>query len=101
MFSQAKDLLDTEQGPYVVIALQECSRMNVLILEMKRSLLELVKGMDGQLNKTQAMEDLQQALARNEVNEYVCEYCPELIAVREDLLLVVSSEIIVRFIMSA
>lgn len=42
--------------------------MNVLILEMKRSLLELVKGMDGQLNKTQAMEDLQQALAKNEVN---------------------------------
>lgn len=66
--SQAKGLLDTEQGPYVVIAVQECSRMNVLILEMKRSLLELVKGMDGQLNKTQAMEDLQQALAKNEVN---------------------------------
>ena len=37
---------------------------------MKRSLLELVKGMDGQLNKTQAMEDLQQALAKNEVSSF-------------------------------
>ena len=54
----------------MVIAVQECSRMNVLILEMKRSLLELVKGMDGQLNKTQAMEDLQQALAKNEVSSF-------------------------------
>lgn len=41
--------------------------MNVLLGELKRSLGELVKGMDGQLNKTQAMEDLQQALAKNEV----------------------------------
>lgn len=63
--------------------------MNVLLLEMKRSLLELIKGMDGQLNKTQAMEDLQQALAKNEVNEDVCEYCPEVIAVRQGLLLVI------------
>lgn len=65
--SQAKGLLDTEQGPYVVVAVQECSRMNILLFELKRSLLELVKGMDGQLNMTQAMEDLQTALAKNEV----------------------------------
>lgn len=65
--SQAKDLLDTEQGPYIVVAMQECCRMNVLLFELKRSLLELVKGMDGQLNMTQAMEDLQSALTKNEV----------------------------------
>ncbi|CAM9743060.1 unnamed protein product [Ectocarpus sp. 13 AM-2016] len=65
--AQARSLLDTEQGPYVVVAVQECSRMNVLLFELKRSLLELVKGMDGQLNMTQAMEDLQAALAKNEV----------------------------------
>lgn len=41
--------------------------MNVLLFELKRSLLELVKGMDGQLNMTQAMEDLQTALGKNEV----------------------------------
>lgn len=41
--------------------------MNVLLGELKRSLVELVKGIDGQLSKTQAMEDLQQALAKNEV----------------------------------
>ncbi|CAM9221477.1 unnamed protein product, partial [Sphacelaria rigidula] len=64
---QAKGLLDTEQGPYIVVAVQECTRMNVLLGELKRSLVELVKGMDGQLSKTQAMEDLQQALAKNEV----------------------------------
>lgn len=66
-WNQSKDVLDTEQGPYIVVAVQECSRMNVLLGELKRSLVELVKGMDGQLNKTQAMEDLQQALAKNEV----------------------------------
>lgn len=44
--------------------------MNVLLGELKRSLVELVKGMDGQLSKTQAMEDLQQALAKNEVGTY-------------------------------
>lgn len=65
--SQAKGLLDTEQGPYIVVAVQECSRMNILLFELKRSLLELVKGMDGQLNMTQAMEDLQTALSKNEV----------------------------------
>lgn len=47
--------------------MQECCRMNVLLFELKRSLLELVKGMDGQLNMTQAMEDLQTALTKNEV----------------------------------
>lgn len=49
--------------------MQECSRMNVLLFELKRSLLELVKGMDGQLNMTQAMEDLQTALTKNEVRD--------------------------------
>lgn len=68
---QAKDLLDTEHGPYIVVVLQECTRMNVLLGELKRSLVELVKGMDGQLNKTQAMEDLQQALGKNEVRRAV------------------------------
>lgn len=66
---QAKGLLDSEQGPYVVVAVQECSRMNILLFELKRSLLELVKGMDGQLNMTQAMEDLQTALSKNEVRK--------------------------------
>lgn len=53
-----------------MVAIQECTRMNILLCELKRSLVELVKGMDGQLNKTQAMEDLQQALAKNEVRVY-------------------------------
>lgn len=49
--------------------------MNVLLGELKRSLGELVKGMAGQLNKTQAMEDLQQALAKNEVRRAMADSC--------------------------
>lgn len=51
---------------------QECSRMNVLLSEVKRSLLELVKGLSGQLIKTRAMEDLHQALSKNEVKYQRC-----------------------------
>ncbi|CAM9436509.1 unnamed protein product [Choristocarpus tenellus] len=65
--TQAKHGLESEQGPYMVVAVQECSRMNILLHQLKRSLAELVKGMNGQLNSTQAMEDLQQALSINQV----------------------------------
>ena len=33
-----------ESSPYVVVALQECQRMNVLLSEIRRSLIELDKG---------------------------------------------------------
>jgi dynein heavy chain, axonemal len=49
---------EQDQGPYVVVAVQECGRMNRLLEEMERSLLELRKGLNGQLNMSQAMEDL-------------------------------------------
>lgn len=51
-------LAEPDKGPYVVCALQECRRMNVLTGEIQRSLAELEKGLNGQLNMTQAMEDL-------------------------------------------
>merc|ERR1711988_1022154 len=54
----SKPVLDTEEGPYVQVVLQECSRMNVLLGEIKRSLVELDKGLKGQLNMTASMEDL-------------------------------------------
>ncbi len=41
--------------------------MNALLFEIRRSLLELAKGLDGQLNMSDAMEDLSTALANNEV----------------------------------
>lgn len=54
-------------APYVLVAMQECERMNRLLNEIRRSLIELRKGLDGQLNMSEPMEDLQQALSINQV----------------------------------
>ncbi|KAG6609263.1 dynein heavy chain [Phytophthora cinnamomi] len=59
--------LTEEHGPFVVVALQECSRMNVLLQEIRLSLGDLKKGLNGQLNMSQAMEDLATAMSLNEV----------------------------------
>lgn len=64
--------MDSEHGPYIVLVLQECNRMNVLLSEVKHSLLELVKGLSGQLIQTPAMEDLHRALSNNEVKYRPC-----------------------------
>jgi dynein heavy chain, axonemal len=44
MMELAEPLLNQESSPYVVVALQECQRMNVLLTEIRRSLSELDKG---------------------------------------------------------
>ena len=62
----AQPLLAQESGPFVVVALQECQRMNGLITEIRRSLIELDKGMKGQLNMSQPMEDLISAISINQ-----------------------------------
>lgn len=62
----AEPLLSQESGPFVVVALQECQRMNGLITEIRRSLIELDKGMKGQLNMSQPMEDLIKAISINQ-----------------------------------
>lgn len=54
-------------APFVVVVIQECERMNALLTEVRRSLVELRKGLDGQLNMSEPMEDLAAALAINEV----------------------------------
>ena len=47
--------------------------MNELLDEIRRSLVELRKGMDGALNMSEPMEDLAAALAINQVpGESVC-----------------------------
>lgn len=56
-----------ETAPYVVVAVQECARMNVLMSEIRRSLVELSMGLDGQLNMSGAMEDLREALGIGQV----------------------------------
>jgi dynein heavy chain len=62
----AEPLLSQESGPFVVVALQECQRMNELITEIRRSLIELEKGMKGQLNMSTPMEDLIKAISINQ-----------------------------------
>ena len=62
----AKPLLMLDSGPFVVVVLQECQRMNALINEIKRSLVELDKGLKGQLNMSQPMEDLITAININQ-----------------------------------
>merc|ERR1719231_1165766 len=54
-------------APYVVVVLQECGRMNELLTAIARTLDELTKGLNGQLNMSQPMEDLAAALRINQV----------------------------------
>ena len=65
---KAKPMLsERDAGPYVIVALQECTRMNRLLSAVRSSLLELGKGLDGSLNMSDAMEDLADALKINQV----------------------------------
>lgn len=58
-----------ERTPYVVVAFQECERMNMLTNEMKRSLKELDLGLKGELTITSDMEELGNALFLDNVPE--------------------------------
>ncbi|XP_062858858.1 dynein heavy chain 9, axonemal isoform X2 [Trichomycterus rosablanca] len=58
-----------ERSPYVVVALQECERMNMLTQEIKRSLKELNLGLKGELTMTSDMENLQNAIYLEQVPE--------------------------------
>jgi len=64
---RAAELKDSEQIPYVLLAVQECGRMSLLVDEIRRTLDDLRKGMNGQLNMSQWMEDLSEALGFNQV----------------------------------
>ena len=59
--------LSTEEGPYVIVLQQELGLMNVLLSYMRVSLEDLLKGLNGELNMTEAMEDLAEALTINQV----------------------------------
>lgn len=56
-----------EPTPYAMVALQECERVNALLTEMRRSLLELDLGLRGDLTMSEDMERLLQALAGDAV----------------------------------
>uniref|UniRef100_A0A3Q2GPF7 Dynein heavy chain 11, axonemal-like n=1 Tax=Cyprinodon variegatus TaxID=28743 RepID=A0A3Q2GPF7_CYPVA len=49
----------TERTPYILVCFQECERMNMLILEIRRSLKELDLGLKGELAMSSEMEKLQ------------------------------------------
>lgn len=57
-----------ERTPYVIVAFQECERMNYLTGEVKRSLKELDLGLKGELTITSDMEDLENALFLDQVS---------------------------------
>jgi dynein heavy chain len=60
--------IDAESlGPYQNVFLQECERMNILCWAMKNSLEELTQGMDGELQMSGPMEELQNSLFLKEV----------------------------------
>jgi len=56
-----------DKTPFVICALQEATRMNGLVVEIKRSLEELLLGLAGSLNMSDKMTALQTALERKGV----------------------------------
>ncbi|XP_032899964.1 dynein heavy chain 9, axonemal isoform X2 [Amblyraja radiata] len=56
-----------ERTPYILVAFQECERMNILTSEIKRSLKELGLGQKGELTMTSDMESLQNAIFFDQV----------------------------------
>eukprot|EP00201_Polytomella_parva_P017476 CAMPEP_0175071536 /NCGR_PEP_ID=MMETSP0052_2-20121109/19298_1 /TAXON_ID=51329 ORGANISM="Polytomella parva, Strain SAG 63-3" /NCGR_SAMPLE_ID=MMETSP0052_2 /ASSEMBLY_ACC=CAM_ASM_000194 /LENGTH=4543 /DNA_ID=CAMNT_0016338719 /DNA_START=12 /DNA_END=13643 /DNA_ORIENTATION=- len=56
-----------EYTPYVMVAIQESERMNVILAEMKRSLAELDLGLKGDLTMSEPMERLMNSLASDGV----------------------------------
>lgn len=56
-----------EMTPYAMVCMQECERMNKLLTEIRRSLLELDLGLKGDLTMSEQMEALMNALADDRV----------------------------------
>jgi dynein heavy chain, axonemal len=64
---RSKARLTESDGPFIVVLIQECTRLNALVEEISFSLDELQKGLNGQLNMSQGMEDMAQCLELNMV----------------------------------
>jgi len=62
-------LREEDYTPYVITSLQESDRMNLLIQQIRGSLIELELGISGALNITEGMEALAQSLQQNRVND--------------------------------
>lgn len=59
--------IDEVPTPYQMVAIQETERMNILLSEMKRSLIELDLGLKGDLTMSAPMELIMMALANDGV----------------------------------
>jgi len=57
----------TEKSPYVLVVLQEIERMNELLSEIRRTLIELALGLQGALNMSPDMEVLMSCLFTGKV----------------------------------
>jgi dynein heavy chain len=64
---RVKPLLKETEGPYSLLLVQELTRMNTLLGYIRKSLLDLQKGMNGELNMSQAMDDLKHAISIEQV----------------------------------
>ena len=69
MVGDLETQLGDELTPFAGVFLQECERMNVLLFEMRRSLLELDMGLKGDLSISEAMETLMTALYDEKVTK--------------------------------
>lgn len=58
-----------DRNPYIIVAFQECERMNILMSELRRSLNELDLGLKGELTISSLMEDLMLCLYMDQVPE--------------------------------
>jgi len=58
-----------DRGPYQNVFLQECERMNILTDKMRITLKELELGLNGELQISQKMEDLQNSLFMGRIPE--------------------------------
>ena len=54
-------------GPYDVVAIQECERLNYIFSTLLRSLEELEKGQNGELSMTEAMDALEKSIRFNKL----------------------------------
>eukprot|EP00929_Paragymnodinium_shiwhaense_P082767 TRINITY_DN4377_c2_g1_i1.p1 TRINITY_DN4377_c2_g1~~TRINITY_DN4377_c2_g1_i1.p1 ORF type:complete len:2551 (-),score=809.20 TRINITY_DN4377_c2_g1_i1:84-7481(-) len=57
----------TDKTPFVIVALQESERMNLLLSQLRNTMLELELGISGALNVTEGMETLAKDLQANKV----------------------------------
>jgi len=64
---RSKSRILESDGPYVVVVGQECARINTLVSTIASTLDELQKGLNGQLNMTQGMEEMANCFEINQV----------------------------------